>query len=318
MGLPPRLQYFGYAAGWSAVRALPEPWARAAFNGGAAVAARKGGNGVRRLRANLARVLGEHASPDHLDRVTAAGVASYARYWREVFRLSVTPYDDIVAGTTMANEGLMRECYAAGKGVVMVLPHQGNWDYAGVWATLTGMPFTTVAERVEPAALFDRFVAMREEIGMEVVPLTGGMASPFELLEARLRAGGMLCLLGDRDLTARGVEVDFFGAATRFPSGPAALALRTGAALLPVTLSNRPDGWDLRTHDRVLAPSAEPGVTDEAAAVAAMTQQVARAFEVGIAEHPQDWHMLQRLWLDDLAPGDPRRRRAGTDAGEPA
>jgi len=289
---------------------MPESWASGLFDRGAELAARRDGSGVRRLRTNLARVLGAGVSQDELDRVTAAGLASYARYWREVFRLSVTPYDDIVARTTMANESLMRDCYASGRGVVLVLPHQGNWDYAGVWATLTGMPFTTVAERVEPAALFDRFVAMREEIGMEVIPLTGGAASPFELLEARLRAGGMLCLLGDRDLTARGVEVDFFGAVTRFPAGPAALALRTGAALLPVTLSFRPDGWDLRTHDRVEPPAAH---ATEGAAIAAMTQHIARAFEVGIAEHPEDWHMLQRLWLADLAGDDPRRRRTNGD-----
>ncbi len=309
--MPPRLQYLGYAAGWRAVRTMPAPWAQSAFDRGAAWAARRQGSGARRLRANLSRVLGPHVTEAELDQVTAAGLASYARYWREVFRLSVTPYDEIVARTTMANESLMRECYAAGHGVVLVLPHQGNWDYAGVWATLTGMPFTTVAERVEPAALFDRFVAMREAIGMEVVPLTGGAASPFELLEARLRAGGMLCLLGDRDLTARGVEVNFFGAATRFPAGPAALALRTGAPLLPVTLSFRPDGWDLRTHDQVHVPA---GARDDTSAIAAMTQQVARAFEVGISEHPQDWHMLQRLWLDDLASDDPRRHRVDPDS----
>ena len=305
MALPPQLEYLGYAAGWGVVRALPESAARRTFDLGASIAYRRAGPGVRRLRANLARVLGPDATERDLDEVTAAGMASYARYWREVFRLSVTPYDEIVARTHMANEALMRECYAAGDGVILVLPHQGNWDYGGIWATLSGMPFTTVAERVEPAQLFDRFVAMREQIGMEVIPLTGGEVSPFDLLEERLRTGGMLCLLGDRDLTARGVEVDFFGDVTRFPAGPAALALRTGAALLPVTLSFRPDGWDLRTHDRVLPPTDG----DDAAKVAAMTQDVARAFEVGIRAHPEDWHMLQRLWLSDLDPGDPRRVR---------
>ena len=306
MGLPPRLQYLGYAAGWSAVRALPEPVAVRAFERGAAAAYRRNGGGVRRLRTNLRRVLGADTSVGELERVTAAGVASYARYWREVFRLSVTPPAEIVARTHVENEHLMRDAYAAGNGVILTLPHQGNWDYGGVWATLTGMPFTTVAERVEPARLFERFVAMREAIGMEVIPLTGGAASPFPLLEERLRAGGMLCLLGDRDLTARGVEVDFFGAVARFPAGPAALALRTGATLLPVTLSFREDGWSLHPHDPVVPPV----VGEPSEQVATMTQQVARAFERGIREHPQDWHMLQRLWLDDLAPDDPRRQRA--------
>jgi KDO2-lipid IV(A) lauroyltransferase len=304
--LPPRAQYLGYAAGWGAVRALPEGTARRLFDLGAGAAYRRNGPGVRRLRTNLRRVLGLDATAAELEAETAAGIASYARYWREVFRLSVTSYDDIVGRTRMANEDRMRRAYASGGGVVLTLPHQGNWDYGGIWATLSGMPFTTVAERVEPAQLFERFVAMREAIGMEVIPLTGGDVSPFALLEERLRAGGMLCLLGDRDLTSRGVEVDFFGDVTRFPAGPAALALRTGATLLPVTLAFADDGWDLHTH----APVAPPGRGTDADQVAAMTQQVARAFEVGIRAHPEDWHMLQRLWLSDLHPDDPRRRRA--------
>jgi len=309
VGLPPRLQYLGYAAGWSAVRSVPDAVARRLFDAGAMAAHRRGGSGVRRLRANLRRVLGPDASEVELAAVTAAGLASYARYWREVFRLSPGRYDDIVARTRMANEQTVRTAYAAGRGVILVLPHQGNWDYGGVWATLTGMPFTTVAERVEPAALFDRFVEMRERIGMEVVPLTGGEASPFELLASRLEAGGMLCLLGDRDLTSRGVEVDFFGDVTRFPAGPAALALRTGAALLPVTLAFADDGWDLHTHDQVHPPALGCGAHDDTTKVRAMTQQVARAFEVGVRAHPEDWHMLQRLWLSDLDPADPRRAR---------
>ncbi len=115
----------------------------------------------------------------------------------------------------------------------------------------------------------------------------------------RLEAGGTLCLLADRDLSARGVQVSFFGAATRMPAGPASLALRTGAALVPVTLSFRPAGWRIAFHPQVPAGD-----------VATMTQAMADAFARGIAEAPADWHMLQRLWLEDLAPDDPRRSGA--------
>src|SRR5204862_6843875 len=121
--------------------------------------------------------------------------------------------------------------------MILVLPHTGNWDQAGAWLAGTGAPFTTVAERLEPASLFARFVAFRESLGMEVIPLTGGERPPFEILAERLRAGGTLCLLGDRDLTATGIDVDFFGSPARMPAGPAALAHDTGAVLVPVTLS---------------------------------------------------------------------------------
>jgi len=281
-----------YAAGWALVRALPEPVAYRVFRAGADLAAARGGGAVDRLRANLARVAPDR-DPDVLVR---EGLRSYARYWCEVFRLPVTPADRIEAGMELVDEeGRLFGAAARGSGVVLALPHTGNWDHAGAWLVGRGVRFTTVAERLRPESLYDRFVAFREGLGMEVLPLTGG-APPFEVLTERLRAGGALCLLADRDLSARGIGVDFFGARTRMPAGPAALALRTGAVLLPVTLSFRPDGWRTTVHHEVTH-------TD----VATMTQDLADAFARGIAEHPADWHMLQRLWLDDLAVDDPRR-----------
>ncbi len=274
-----------YAGGWGLVKALPEPVAVALFDAGADLAWRRGGRSVDRLAANLARVApGQDLVRDAL--------RSYARYWREVFRLPVTPSEQVVAGMRTTGEPAFRAALASGRGVVLALPHSGNWDHAGAWCGATGAPFTTVAERLRPASLFDRFVTFRESLGMEVLPLTGGDRPPAEVLQERLEAGGMLCLLADRDLSARGVEVQFFGAATRMPAGPAALALRTGAALVPVTLAfGGPGEWLCTFHPEVAH-------TD----VAAMTQQVADAFARGIAEHPADWHMLQRLWLADLDP----------------
>jgi KDO2-lipid IV(A) lauroyltransferase len=290
-----RLVDSAYAAGWSLVRALPEPVAQRLFRAGADLAARRGGPAVDRLRANLARVA-PGRDPDLLVR---DGLRSYARYWCEVFRLPVTSAERISSGMHLDDpQDRLRSAVDAGHGVVLALPHSGNWDHAGAWLVGLGVPFTTVAERLRPEQLYDRFVAFREGLGMEVLPLTGGVP-PFEVLAERLRAGGTLCLLADRDLSARGVPVEFFGAATRMPAGPAALALRTGAALLPVTLCFEPDGWGAVIHPRV-----EP--TD----VARMTQEVADAFARGIAAHPADWHMLQRLWLDDLPLDDPRRATA--------
>jgi len=131
------------------------------------------------------------------------------------------------------------------------------------------------------------------------LPLTGGERAPYEVLADRLRAGGTLCLLSDRDLTATGVDVEFFGATARMPAGPAALAHDTGAALLPTTL-HYPDRytWNVRIHPQVEVPAGG----DRAAKIRQMTQQAADAFAAAIAEHPHDWHMLQRIWVDDLDP----------------
>ena len=277
-----------FAGAWALVRGLPEPVASQLFRSGADLAAARGGKGVERLRANLARVAPEQ-------ELTRAALRSYARYWCEVFRLPSTKLEHIVDRTTTVNEDLMRGSVAMPAGTVLALPHSGNWDAAGAWLAGTGVPFTTVAERLKPESLYDQFVAFRESLGMEVLPLTGGRP-PYEVLTQRLEAGGALCLLADRDLTPRGIDVKFFGATSRMPAGPARLALETGAALIPTTLAFTDDGWEITFHGHVAH-------TD----VQTMTQELADAFETGIAAHPQDWHMLQRLWLDDLDPDDPRR-----------
>jgi lauroyl/myristoyl acyltransferase len=281
-----------YAAGWALVRALPESSARRLFDAGADLAARRGGKGVDRLRRNLSRV-----APDaDLDALTRAALRSYARYWREVFRLPVMPRELIVGGMRTVGEERARAAVASGRGVVFALPHSGNWDHAGAWFAATGVPFTTVAERLKPESLYDRFLEFRASLGMEVLPLTGGSRPPFDVLSERLQAGRTVCLMADRDLTPRGIDVDFFGAIARMPAGPASLALKTGAALIPVHLAFLPEGWQVTFYDEVPASD-----------VATMTQVMADRFASGIRQRPVDWHMLQRMWLDDLDPDDPRR-----------
>jgi lauroyl/myristoyl acyltransferase len=281
-----------FAAAWRLVRGMPEPVARRLFDAAADLAAVRGGKGVDRLGANLERV-----APG--EDLTKAAMRSYARYWCEAFRLPSMSRQRLIDGTTTVGEPLLRESAASPRGTILVLPHTGNWDAAGAWCGLTGAPFTTVAERLKPDSLFDQFVAFRQSLGMEVLPLTGGERPPFDVLAERLEAGGMICLLADRDLTPRGIDVEFFGATARMPAGPARLALDTGADLIPTTLSFTPGGWEIHFHPYV-------GRSD----LDTMTQDVARAFELGIRNHPADWHMLQKVWLDDLDADDPRRQRA--------
>jgi KDO2-lipid IV(A) lauroyltransferase len=285
-----------YVAGWSVLRGMPERLARRQFDALADAVWIRQGPSVIQLRDNLARVR-PAATRRELNLLTRHGVRSYLRYWCEVFQLPRMDRADLVARMCVADEWRLREAVRAERGMILALPHMGNWDHAGAWLTATGVPFTTVAERLRPESLFERFVAFRESLGMEVIPLTGGHRPPYALLADRLRSGGTLCLLADRDLTSTGIDVQFFGAPARMPAGPAALAHDTGAALLPVTLwySDR-RRWTGRIHEQVQVP-----VTgDRESKIRAMTQQVADAFAVSIAQNPQDWHMLQRVWRDDL------------------
>ncbi|MFD5936889.1 phosphatidylinositol mannoside acyltransferase [Streptomyces sp. NPDC060333] len=284
-----------YGLGWAGVKKLPEPAAVALGHRIADYAWKRRGKSVLRLESNLARVVPD-ATPEALRELSRAGMRSYMRYWMESFRLPTMDPKRFGTDVEMKDDHILREALATGCGVVVALPHLANWDLAGAWATgHIGVPLTTVAERLKPESLYDRFVAYRESLGMEVLPHSGGAA--FGTLARRLRSGGLVCLVADRDLSASGVEVDFFGSTARMPAGPALLAQQTGAVLLPATLyyGDTPKLFG-RIHPEVAVP--KNGTRVEKTAV--MTQALADVFAEGIAEHPEDWHMLQRLWLDDL------------------
>lgn len=284
-----------YGLGWAAVKKLPEPAAARLGRTIADSVWKRRGKGVLRLEANLARVVPD-AGPERLAELSKAGMRSYMRYWMESFRLPAWSEERARQSFDVKDLHHLTDGLATGRGVVIALPHLANWDVAGIWVTRAlGVPFTTVAERLKPESLYDRFVAYRESLGMEVLPHTGGAA--FGTLARRLREGGLVCLVADRDLSASGVEVEFFGSTARMPAGPALLAQQTGALLLPVTL------WYDETSvmkGRVHPPVEVPGSGTRAEKTSSMTQALADAFAGGIAEHPEDWHMLQRLWLADL------------------
>jgi KDO2-lipid IV(A) lauroyltransferase len=295
-GLTGTLTEAAYATGWTAVRRMPAPVARRVFTTAADQAWRRHGKGVRQLERNLARVRPD-ASPEQLRALSRAGMRSYLRYWSEAFRLPDLSPEQVVSSFLMDDEHHLADALATGRGVVVSLPHMGNWDHAGAWATLTHARVVSVAERLQPEGLYEKFLDYRRALGMEILPLTGA-EPPFRTLMARLRDGGLVALLGDRDLTRAGVPVQMFGETTQLPAGPAALAVATGAVLLTATLWYDPTHSRGRMHPPIEVP--EHGTKQQK--ILAMTQATADSFAEGIRQYPQDWHMLQRLWLSDLDP----------------
>ncbi|SHL24830.1 KDO2-lipid IV(A) lauroyltransferase [Pseudonocardia thermophila] len=293
-----RLADLQYAAGWRMVRAVPEPLARRAFEAGAGWVARRGGAGPAQLRANLARLVPD-AAPDQLDALVVAGMRSYGRYWSEVFRLSAPDVPRIHARTRMTGPGLpaLLAAIADGTPTVVALPHSGNWDAAGAWLVeqlrQSGREpvFTTVAERLRPEAVYRRFVGYRRQLGMEVVA-AGDSTAAHRALTGRLRGGGVVCLVADRDVTGGGVPVDLLGAPARLPAGPARLAALTGALLLPVCPRFAPDGWAVTV--------AEPVPVADRGAVPAAVQALADVFCALLRAKPEDWHALQPVWTADV------------------
>jgi lauroyl/myristoyl acyltransferase len=291
-----RAVYLAYRAGAGLARALPFAVAEGL--------ARVGGRAAARLMPGRREMVARHqqraaveALGEHELRERVQGTFdSYARYWLEIFRLpaevragNVSPYFDIVGYEHI------EASIANGRGTILALPHLGGWEWAGAWMAEQGHPMLAVVEPIEPPELFDWFAQQRNAIGLEIVPLGPDVASR---VSRALRDNEVVCLLCDRDLTGDGIDVEFFGERTTLPAGPATLALRTGAALLPVATYFGPGR---EHHARVVAPvptEREGRLRDD---IARITQVLASEFETLIREAPDQWHLLQPNWPSDRA-----------------
>jgi phosphatidylinositol dimannoside acyltransferase len=235
------------------------------------------------------------AAASVVDERVRATFDSYAQYWVSMFRLQGKSQSQIDAGIHVDGAEHIDAALALGHGAIMAMPHIGAWDHGGAW--LAGhWPLTVVAERLEPPALFDWFCEQRAKTGMRVVALgdeTGGT----ELISA-LRNNEVIGLLCDRDIVGGGIEVSFFGEPATMPAGPAMLSLRTGAAILPNAVYQRPDG----TAHGVIRPPIQFARSGKLRAdVTSLTQLLADQLAELIAEAPHQWHVLQPHWLADHA-----------------
>ena len=285
-----QLSYFAYLAGWSVVRALPERIAYSIFNRIALMAYKRNGRGVERLRSNLSRVRSD-LSAWELEELTLEAMSSYLRYWSDTFRIQDWGIERVLRTVTTTNEEFLTGPMAENRGVVVALPHSGNWDHAGAFFCARGIPLVTVAERLKPEKLFQKFLHHREAMGFEVLSLD---AKSFVTLIKRAREKRLIALVADRDLSDSGIEVTFFNGRAKMPAGPAVIAMKGGLPLVVAHVTYTPGGIHIDFHQVPVSKNA-----DEKLAVAETVQEIARLFEIGIRKNPVDWHMLQRIWIDD-------------------
>jgi len=278
-----------YFVGWRIVRWLPERSAYQFFSFVADRVSSRNGKSFQRLVSNLARVKPEF-SETQLRSLAEQGMRSYLRYWCDTFRSPDWGTKRIQSTVTVNDVDLLLEPLRNKRGVIVALPHAGNWDHAGSFFCSQGVPLVTVVERLKPERLFRKFLAYRQAIGMEALPLDGRVMGT---LATRLREGKLVALVADRDLSKSGIEVNFFNGPARMPAGPALLAIRTGADLLTAFVSYTETGIHIDFR-KVEIPISEI----EADRVKQTVQLCANYFADGIAEHPEDWHMLQRIWVD--------------------
>ena len=247
----------------------------------------------RLVERNLRRVRGPELTGRQLRRSVDLVFASYADYYLQSFRLPSMSAEEIVSGFTEEGYERIAEGLEAGNGVIMAMPHLGSWEWAAHWLTLHhGVPVGCVVESLEPPELFDWYRSFRASLGMKVVGLGPGAGTE---TMAMLRENRAVCLPSDRHVGGSGVAVEFFGEVTMLPAGPATLALRTGAVLLPIAIYDHPGGC----HGVVRPPVAaqrEGRLRDD---VARVTRALAAELEVLIAAEPEQWHLLQPNWPSD-------------------
>jgi KDO2-lipid IV(A) lauroyltransferase len=274
-------------------RAVPHPvaaaWARGLGRAAGYVASERRAQVERNLRR-----IDPSLSGLRLRRMVDKTFESYARYYEESFRLPGTSPEALDAGFQADGWDRLDAALEQGNGAIMAMPHLGGWEWSGFWLTqVKGVPVTAVVEKLDPPELFEWFVGLRESFGFEIVALgpQAGTATA-----RALKANHVLALLCDRDLPGTGPEVEFFGERTTLPGGPATLALRTGAAILPTAIYC--DGPSSR-HAVVLPAldtTRQGKLRDD---VQRVTQDLAGALEVLIRKAPEQWHLLQPNWPSD-------------------
>lgn len=296
--LKQRLAYWQYRTVWEAAARLPAPLARNIPARAGAAWYRLASDQQRdQVRRNLSRVLGNPPAAE-LETAVRAAYESYARYWLDSFRLHVMSPEEVLANSTGVNLEDVDDLIGSGKGAIMATGHLGSWDIGALFTSQRKWGMTVVAEVVEPRRLFERFVTLREQAGIGVIPLVRGGDMIDRMVDV-VERGGLATLLADRDLTKKGPVVEFFGEPCRLPPGVAVLARRTGRPVAVAAFFTQGDGFEGVIHSviDISKKSVEDG-----------TQILARELEGLILRHPEQWHVFVRNWLIDREPDHPAVR----------
>jgi KDO2-lipid IV(A) lauroyltransferase len=283
--------YLLYLFAWKIIGILPEKTAYQLANFVSDQILRKNGKGIQRLRSNYKRVV-PSISNSALEALTKEGMRSYLRYWFDTFRLNKWSKSRIIETTFVVRENLLRDPIETKKGCIIALPHAGNWDHAAAYFCSTGIPITAVVERLKPEAIFKKFLAYRQSIGIEAI---SHREKTIPILMERLNQGKLVALVADRDMSRNGIEVNFLGGIAKMPAGPAILAIKSGSPLVTAYIRYLDEGIEITFDETIQLPIS--GSEEEQIRI--VTQSMADNFAKRIQDSPVDWHMLQRIWVDE-------------------
>ena len=283
--------YLLYLFAWKVIGVLPEKSAYKLANLVSDQIFKKNGKGVKRLRSNYKRVVPYISEPE-LEELTKDGMRSYLRYWFDTFRLNKWSKSRIIETTFVVRENLLRDPIETKEGCIIALPHAGNWDHAAAYFCSTGIPITAVVEKLKPEAIFKKFLAYRQSIGIEAI---SHKEKTIPILMERLNQGKLVALVADRDMSRNGIEVNFLGGSAKMPPGPAVLAIKTGSPLVTAYIRYLNKGIEITFDETIKLPL----TGSEEEQIKIVTQSMADNFAKRIKDSPVDWHMLQRIWVDE-------------------
>jgi len=283
--------YLLYLFAWKIIGVLPEKSAYKLANLVSDRIFKKNGKGVKRLRSNYKRVI-PNISERELEVLTKDGMRSYLRYWFDTFRLNKWSKSRIIETTFVVRENLLRDPVETKEGCIIALPHAGNWDHAAAYFCSTGIPITAVVEKLKPEAIFKKFLAYRQSIGIEAI---SHKEKTIPILMERLNQGKLVALVADRDMSRNGIEVNFLGGSAKMPPGPAVLAIKTGSPLVTAYIRYLNKGIEITFDETIKLPL----TGSEEEQIKIVTQSMADNFAKRIKDSPVDWHMLQRIWVDE-------------------
>ena len=286
------LTFILYSALWTFVRLLPERVAYSLFDAMAKFAYRRNGKRVQRLRYNYEIVI-PHSPASERESLVQAGLSSAMRYWCDTFRISDWSKEKTLASTRTNNEEFLFEPLRENRGVIVAVPHAGNWDHAGAYFCASGARVNTVAEHLKPERLFRKFLAHRERMGMRVLDLNAGVLDDLRRILREERE--LVALVADRDLSRSGIDVRFFDKVARMPAGPAILAYDTEADLITAFVAYREQGIEVF----FTPPIKVNRDAERSAEIVRLTQVMASRFEDAIRKDPTSWHMQQRIFIDE-------------------
>ena len=233
---------------------------------------------------NYAAVLGVDRLDPEAAHIARRAFQNYGRMLADFVLLgSLTP-EELMRQVSFEGLEHVDAALAQGRGAIMAVPHMGSWDMAGSWAAAKGYPVSAVTERF-PGSLNDAVVETRQRFGLNVIML--GRPAVRAITDA-VRSNGVVALLCDLE-QGPGVDVRFFGRQAVVPGGPAAIAMKTGAALIPsYVYSVAPSRYHVHLDPPMSWPASE---TKES-----LMQRVVARFEDFIKEHPEQWYAFRPMF----------------------